>query len=179
MIFHVTETNPITSRAFSGFLYSINQILLSTTIDEAAISTQASIHSIGDIVFNIKNLFTFLSDNYLYIIAIVVVFGGGKFLTVELPGIPKIIKDIFSIETDKKVKLAELRGIELENAKKELELIEKLSSLNVEPETLATASTILNSCSEKMKIEPIEKATELTIDNQALFSQTDDEEEIL
>lgn len=179
LVFRVTETNPITSRAFSGFLYSINQILLSTTVDEAAISTQASVHSIGDIVFNIKDLFTFLSDNYLYIIAIAVVLGGGKFLTVELPGIPKIINDIFSIETDKKVKLEELRGIELENAKKELELMEKISTLNVDPNTLAAASEILTSCSENMKIRPIEKTTEIPIDKQSLISQTDDEEEML
>lgn len=91
LIFHVSKTESITSKELSGFLYSINTILSTNGVDEHDISAQASVHSVGDIVFTIKNFITWMSSNYIWFIALAAIIGGGKFLTVELPGLPKII----------------------------------------------------------------------------------------
>ncbi len=179
LVFHVSKTSPITSKEFSGFLYSINSILSSTGIDEHALSTQASVHSVGDIVFNIKNLYTWLSDNYLFLVAIVVALGGGKFLTVELPGIPKIIKDILSINVAHKKEKAELRGLKLDNMKKQLEIREKIASLNISVDELTVPIDTLSTCSKSMEIKPIENISEPPIAVSEKIVPSDNEEEAL
>lgn len=175
LVFHVAKTGQITSREFSGFLYSVNSILSASGIDEMAISTQASVHSEGDIVFTIKEIYNWFSNNYLALIAIAVVLGGGKFLTVELPGIPNIIKTILSIKTEHEKNKEELKGMQLDNLNKALELHEKLSRSGVSLETLEGSVEILSHCRDTMQITPIETCTEPPI-NSSEIEETDDEE---
>lgn len=178
LIFHVSKTDPITSKEFSGFLYSINQILSYADIAESSISTQASVHSVGDIVFNLKNGYQWLSDNYLCLVALIVVLGGGKFLTVQLPGVAQIIKDFLSIKTDSEKKQAELRGMELDNAQKELEIIKKLKALNIPLDSLDSSLKTLAECSKSMQIEPINKIESPVIDSPSELSILGNEEEM-
>ena len=180
LVFHVTKESPITSKEFSGFLYSINAILTSNGIDEHVISTQASVHSEGDIVFTIKEAITWLSTNYLWFVAIAVVIGGGKFLSVELPGIPRIIKDVLSINVEKEKNKAELIGIELENLNKALELRDKMLSAGISPselESLKTPLELLSTYSSSMQIVPLNTIEETNIPITSDSFETDNEEE--
>lgn len=182
IVFHVTKTEAITSKEFSGFLYGINSILSASGIDEHNISTQASVHSEGDIVFTIlKEGITFLSNHYIWFIAIAAILGGGKFLSVELPGLPKIIKDFMSIKSEKEVQEANLKGLQLENYKKALELKEKMLADNVsvsELENILHHLETVSECSSSMQIVPLSNdvSPSITIVSEAF--ETDDEEEM-
>ena len=180
LVFHVTKDEQITSKEFSGFLYSVNSILSSTGMDEHYISTQASVHSEGDIVFTIREAISWLSSNYLWFVAIVAVIGGGKFLTVDLPGIPKIIKDFMSIKTDKDAKAAELVGKKLENYNKALELMEKMEKSGItmsDLEKIEPSLKLLSTYSSSMQIVPLATTVESNINISSDIFETDNEEE--
>ncbi len=180
LVFHVSKTDPITSKEFSGFLYSVNTLLSLTGFDEHNISTQASVHSVGDIVFTIKEAMSWLSSNYLWFVAIVAVIGGGKFLTVDLPGIPQIIKDFISIKTEKDLKEAELTGIKLENYQKAIELKKKMLEAGINAhdlEDIETPLSLLSDCSASMQIVPLNTVNEVNIPIIEPSVETDNEEE--
>ncbi len=157
----------------------MNSILSSTGIDENAISTQASVHSVGDIVFTIKNLYTWAADNYIFFIALAVIFGGGKFLGIELPGIPRILKDILSIKTTHAKEKEELAEHKLQNIEKMVELQEKLSEKNIDINSLISSLEILTNCSSSMQIQPLEAITEPSIEDASIVSPSDNEEETM
>lgn len=182
LVFHVSKTDPITSKELSGFLYSINTILSTDGIDEHDISAQASVHSVGDIVFTIKNVLSWMSSNYIWFIALAVIIGGGKFLTVELPGLPKIIKDFISIKSEKEIKDAELTEKRLENYNKAFELRKKMQASGIslsELESLEAPLEILSSYSASMQITPINTARETNATPIPESFETDNEEETL
>lgn len=177
LVFHVGKPGPITSREFSGFLYSVNSILCAPEIDEMAISAQASVHSIGDIVFSIKEIYNWFSNNYLILIAIAAVIGGGKFLTVELPGIPSIIKDFISIKNEKARNEAELTKLQLENLEKALEIEERLKQNGVSSDQLIAHLQTLNKCKSSMQIKPIASSCDPSLLLNDEVEETDDAEE--
>lgn len=176
-VFHVGKTDPITSKEFSGFLYNANVFLTAIGIDDSAISTQASVQSIGDIIYNIKDLGQFLSDNYLWFIAIFVVLGGGKFLTVELPGLPNIIKNILSISDERKLSKEKLTEKKLDNAIRAVELQEKMKEINMSNEDLLRCLNSLNDYGRSMDIRPLDSIDQPTISDAATHVSTDNEEE--
>ena len=149
-------------------------------MDEHYISTQASVHSEGDIVFTTREAISWLSSNYLWFVAIVAVIGGGKFLTVDLPGIPKIIKDFMSIKTDKDAKAAELVGKKLENYNKALELMEKMEKSGItmsDLEKIEPSLKLLSTYSSSMQIVPLATTVESNINISSDVFETDNEEE--
>lgn len=176
LVFHVGKPGQITSREFSGLLYSINSILCAPEIDEMAISTQATVHSIGDIVFSIKELYHWFSDNYLIFIAFAVVIGGGKFLTVDVPGVPSVIKDFMSIKTEKAKNDAELTKLQLENLEKALEIKKRMEESNVSPEDLKSSIQDLAIFSNSMQIKPISSTSDTSLLSN-LTEETDNEED--
>ncbi len=177
LVFHVGKPGPITSREFSGFLYSVNSILCAPEIDEMAISAQASVHSIGDIVFSIKEIYNWFSNNYLILVAIAVVIGGGKVLTAELPGIPSIIKDFISIKNEKARNEAELTKLQLENLEKALEIEERLKQNGVSSDELIAHLQTLNKCKSSMQIKPIVSSCNPSLLSTDEVEETDDAEE--
>lgn len=180
LVFHVNKQTPISSKELSGFLYSINAILSSNEMDEYDISTQASIHSAGDIVFTIKNAILWLSSNYLWFVAIAAIIGGGKFLSVELPGIAKIIKDFVSIKSEKDLKDAEIAEKKLENYSKALKLRKEMLDSGItisDLENLEKPLELLSAYSTSMQIIPINTIEETDINTITNSFETDNEEE--
>lgn len=181
IVFHVGKTDPITSKEFSGFLYSVNEILTSTGIDENDISTQASVHSVGDIVFTIKNIVQYLSDNYIWFIAFAVIIGGGKFMTFEFPGLPSIIRDFISCRYENDLRKEEVINARLENEMKVIELKERMRNSGITEEKLQELISpieTLSKSSHSMLITPTNDDfcfEDLIISS----SDSDDEEEIL
>ena len=113
-------------------------------------------------------------------IALAVIIGGGKFLTVEFPGIPKIIKDFISIKTEKEIKEAELTGIKLENYEKALELKNKMEKSGISLsgiENLVSPLELLAACSSSMQIVPLNTIEETDISIIDDSYETDNEEE--
>ena len=180
LVFHVSKTDPITSKEFSGFLYALNSILTTDEMEENDVSTQASVHSVGDIVFTIQDAISWLATNYIWIVAIAVLFGGGKFLTVELPGISKVIKDFLSIKYTREEHKANLTGIKLDNYQKAIDLREKMEASGLSIENLKDLEgplKMLQSCSRSMQISPIETDLDPSKLTAVEPVETDDEEE--
>lgn len=177
LVFHVGKTGQITSREFSGLLYSINSILCAPNIDEMAVSTQATVHSVGDVVFAIKEIYSWFTSNYIIFIAIAVILGGGKFFTSELPGIAKIIKDFQSIKDEKRKSNAEITKLELDNIEKAIEIQQRMKECGVDPKTLFTSIGILSDCRDSMQIRPIETLPAPISNIEDESSETDDEEQ--
>ena len=177
LVFHVGKPGQITSKEFSGLLYSINSILCAPEIDEMAISTQATVHSIGDIVFSIKEIYKWFTSNYLIFIALATILGGGKFLTVELPGIARIIKDFQSIKDEKRKNDAEITKLELENLQKALEIEQRIKENGVDPQALLNNIGILSHCRQSMQINPIESLATPISNTANEITETDDEEQ--
>lgn len=123
-----------------------------------------------------------MSSNYIWFIALAVIIGGGKFLTVELPGLPKIIKDFISIKSEKEIKDAELTEKRLENYNKAFELRKKMQASGIslsELESLEAPLEILSSYSASMQITPINTARETNATPIPESFETDNEEETL
>lgn len=177
LVFHVGKTGQITSKEFSGLLYSINSILCAPNIDEMAVSTQATVHSVGDIVFSIKEIYSWFTSNYLIFIAFVVVLGGGKFFTIKLPGIAQIIKDFQSINNEKRKSDAEIKKLELDNIEKAIQIQKRMKECGVDPETLFSSIGILSDCRNSMEIKPIETLPTLISNTKDTTPETDDEEQ--
>lgn len=162
---------------FSGLLYSINSILCAPGIDEMAISTQATVHSAGDVVFAIKEIYNWFTSNYLIFIALATIIGGGKFLTVELPGIARIIKDFQTIKDEKRKNDAEITQLELDNLQKAIDIEQRIKETGVDPQILLNNIGILSACRQSMQINPIESlATPITNATDEIV-ETDDEEQ--
>lgn len=178
LVFHVGKPNEITSKEFSDFLYGINSILYAPGIEENVISTQASVHSIGDIVFTLKDIYKTCVSNYMLFIALATIIGGGKFLTAKLPGIPAFIKDIMSIKDTKRKNDAEITKLELENMEKAIDLKLKLKENNLTIDDLSTPLELLASCQRSMQIEPIETVQIATPDTLPEDVQEGDEADL-
>lgn len=183
LVFHVTTEEAITSRDFSGFLYSVTSLLSDKEVEEKNISTQASIHSPGDIVFSIKAIMEFLSEHYIWFIAFIVVLGGGKFLTVDLPGIPKILKDIIILLHENERQKNEMRNQQLEFHLKALELANRLKEADFtiqDLENLEKNINTLTACSNAMAITPYNQTNDISLEDYALSvsDANDDEEEV-
>ena len=167
IVFNVTKEKNIGLLELSKFLYGVTDSL-SSIIPQETISTKLALESPGDIVINI---FNFICDNYLPIIAMIVFLGGGSFLTIKLPGVPQIIKDILSIKSDQQMKKAELKGIELDNLNKKLDLYNRLIQAGIDPASFDKSLSLLNDCAKSMEIKVTEAlppipspATEQNID---------------
>ena len=167
IVFNVTKEKNIGLLELSKFLYGVTDSLASI-IPQETISTKLALESPGDIVINI---FNFICDNYLPIIAMIVFLGGGSFLTIKLPGVPQIIKDILSIKSDQQMKKAELKGIELDNLNKKLDLYNRLIQAGIDPASFDKSLSLLNDCAKSMEIKVTEAlppipspATEQNID---------------
>lgn len=177
LVFHVSKPGQITSMEFSGLLYSINSILCAPGIDEMAISTQATVHSAGDVVFAIKEIYNWFTSNYLIFIALATIIGGEKFLTVELPGIARIIKDFQTIKDEKRKNDAEITQLELDNLQKAIDIEQRIKETGVDPQILLNNIGILSACRQSMQINPIESlATPITNATDEIV-ETDDEEQ--
>lgn len=175
IVFNVTKEKSIGLRELTKFLYGVTDSL-STIIPEENISTKLALESPGDIVINIKNIFDFVCDNYLPIIGIIVFLGGGSFLTVKLPGVPQIIKDILSIKTDIQMKKADLEGIELDNMNKKLDIFNKLKQAGIDPSSFDSSLNLLNDCSKSMEIKVTEELPPIPSSADEQNSDEDDEQ---
>ena len=108
---------------------------------------------------------------------IFVLLGGGEFLTVKLPGMPTIIKNILSIPDECKLRKEELTEKKLENAMRAVELHEKMNGLNMSEEDLLHCLNSLTEYSHSMDIKPLDSIAQPTISDAATHVSTDNEEE--
>lgn len=174
IIFNVRKEGQISPRYLSGILYGVTNFLCNIGIQEDKISTHVNINSPGPIDFNIVEIFEWLKNNYLPILGMMIVLGGGSFLTFKLPGIPQIIKDIFSIRTTMRIDKAEADLKELEVQQKKLEILEKIKSSGINPEDLEKDIITIYNNAAALDVQPI---ANIDATGEAVVSSTTSEEE--
>lgn len=177
LVFHVGTEEPIPSRDFSGFLYWETELLSHACNNQDAITTQASVHSIGDFIFQLQDLIAAPSNHYLFFIALAVILGGGKFGKAELPGIAKTICSLGKIRSDIRMNNEKLKEQQLENAEKSLEIKKKLDEAGVTPQELQMIANSLITSSTTMKISPIKHDDIIPDSSDLQDDETDDESE--
>lgn len=177
LVFHVSKTDAITSKEFSGFIYAMNCILSSPNMDESAISIQTSVHSVGDIVITLKEAATWLSQNYLWFVGIAAVIGGGKFAGCELPGIVKIFSDAISLKNKRKLEQAQIEEKNLENLQKKVDIAKAITSTNENPEHFLRCLELLGVSGASMQIRPYDTIDAPTITSSSEPNKSDDEEQ--
>lgn len=100
-----------------------------------------------------------------------------EFLTVELPGIARIIKDFQTIKDEKRKNDAEITQLELDNLQKAIDIEQRIKETGVDPQILLNNIGILSACRQSMQINPIESlATPITNVTDEIV-ETDDEEQ--
>ena len=146
-------------------------------IEEHKISTQVNINSPGPIDFSIFDIYNWLKVNYFPILALLVVAGGGSFLTFKLPGLPQIIKDILTLSDDIKKKKLETEKAELEVIQKKIELYEKIKSAGINPEDLKKPLEVIFTNTHELNVQPIELMDTNPIDVVVASEEDESEEE--
>ena len=164
LIYNVRKQGAIGPRLLSGILYGTTDYLCNIGIDEHKISTQVNINSPGPIDFLVVDIYNFLKTNYLPILGLLAVAGGGSFLTFKFPGIPQIIKDIFTIPEEIKIKKLEVEKTELEIFEKKIEIMEKIKSAGINPEDLKKSLNVILDSTSELDVQPIETVNITTID---------------
>lgn len=156
IVYYVRQQGAIGPRHLSGLLYSTTEFLCKMNVNENKISTQINLNSPGPIDFSVLDTFNFLKNNYLPILGMMVVVGGGSFLTFKLPGIPQIIKDVFSIPTSIKKEKLETEKLELEVQQKKIELYDKIKSSGINPGDLNRLIEEIQNHADALNIQPVE-----------------------
>lgn len=184
LVFHVTKKDPITSAEFSGLLYSTSALLSLTDVPEENISTQASIHSLGDIVFTLKDGYQFLCDHSFGLCLLLLILIGGKGCGFELPGLAKTIlnyKDINNAmrKSDAEASIAESEAKikELECAEKFLQFEQELKNKNMDPDEFYSHLDSLTKFSKSMQISDKLPST-ANLSSSDVECKTDDEESV-
>lgn len=159
LIYNVKKESPIGPRTISALLFGTTDYLCSF-IEEETISTQINISSPGPIDFSLLDVFNIIKNNYLVIIAILVVAGGGSFLTCNLPGLPKVIHDIFTLPDNIKQKKLQTKQISLETELKEIEVMqkkieihEKIKAAGINPEALSKPLDYVIQASKELEVD--------------------------
>lgn len=142
--FRVASTNEISPLVFANFLLSASSILLPTPETEIAINT--NIHSPGDVTI-ITRIDSLLRDIPILVLYIAIV--GGRFKDFEVPSIIDFIKKHIQIKRNKEIddielqsKREQLRAIELDNEKRELDILVAKQNLGISQPKDDTDDTI-------------------------------------
>ena len=163
-------------RLLSGILYGTTNYLCDIGIGEPKISTQVNINSPGPIDFSIIDIYNWLKLNYLPLLGILAIAGGGSFLTFKFPGVPQVIKDIFTIPDEIKKKKLETEKVELEVIEKKIEIIERIKSSGINPEDLKKSIDVIMDSTTELDVQPIE-AMDVSPTDIAESSEEDESED--
>ncbi len=152
LIFNVTKEEPIGLTELSKMLYSTTDSL-TKFIPERNISTKLALQSPGDIVIAIENGFQWLSSNYLILFGMVILIGGGSFLTVKFPGAINVIKQILTLKISADIEKEKLQSLQLDNYEKKIKIYQQIKEAGINPADLEKPLTSLSECAQSMRIQ--------------------------
>lgn len=161
LVYNVKKTDPITPRELNSILYGTTEIFAQIAPEEC-LSTQITLNSPGEIVFNLTDVLSLLKNNWHLFFGLLIFLGGGSVLTFKVPGAIDVVKSIINIPNEQRIKKAEVQQKEAEVQQKELELYEKkielyekIKASGINPEALSQPlNALMNSCNS-LNIEPI------------------------
>lgn len=144
LVLHIDKKTPINSRDFSEFFNIISRLLPYETY------AKASVHSPGEVIFNI---YKWIQEESSTLILIFIILGGGSIGSIEMPSLMNTVFKVMNYKRDSKSK-------DLANDEKEVEIQIK----KIEKERLQTAL-------EKDKIENQKAKVTLEKERIELFKQ--------
>lgn len=183
LVYNVRKTTPIKPRELNRLIYG-NIECLCSIIPEDYISTQIDLHSPGDVIYMLENIYDFAKDNWTVIFALLIFFGGGSALSFKVPGLIDIIKNILSTpeelrtkRLDNDYKALQIEAQELEIQNKRLELQRKLMDSGISPETLVEPLRAVTESTSSLQAEPIILGEPFTISEDNENEESSDIEE--
>lgn len=112
------------------------------------------------------------------IFGILVILTGGEFKDLKLNGIPQIIRDIKTVQVDVEVKKQELKGIELQNLEKEIEIYNTLQESDININKLIKNIDEINEIRERLEVGEVEESNkDMDDDNGISFIDENTEDE--
>lgn len=174
LVYNIRKTTPIKPRELSRLIYG-NIECLCSIIPEDNISTQMDLHSPGDVIYMLKNIYELAKDNWTTIFGLLIFFGGGSALSFKVPGIIDIIKNVVTIPEDIRSKKLDNDSKEVELQLKRLELKCKIKDSGINPESLEEPLQAVNESATSLQAEPIILGEETILDT---ITSTEDEESI-
>lgn len=138
---------------------------LCTVVPEDLISTQMNLHSPGDVIYMLRDVYKFAKDNWAVIFGFLVLLGGGSAATFKVNGLIDIVKNIIAAPEELRAKKLDNDSKELDIEMKRLELHQKLTACGIDPETLEPPLRAVAESTTSLQAEPIiisESATPVT-----------------
>ena len=154
LVYNVRKATPIKPRELSSFIYA-NTECLCTIMPEDNLSIQTELHSPGDIIYFLKDMYSVAKDNWGIVLGLLVMLGGGSALSFKVPGLIDIIKNALLIPQEIKSKKLENDTKEVELQLKRLELQKNLKDSGINPESLITSLDSIIENTSSLRVEPI------------------------
>ncbi len=171
LVYNIRKNTPIKPRELSRLIYGNTECLCSI-ISEDKLSTQMELHSPGDAIYMLKDVYEFARDNWTIIFGLLIFLGGGSALSFKVPGIIDIIKNIASSPEELRSKKLENDLKEVDIQSKRLELIKKLKDSGIEPQSLVEPLEAIVESTTSLQVEPI-----ILSESPSIVELTDDEDE--
>lgn len=154
LVYNIRKVTPIKPRELSSFIYGNTECLCSV-IPEENISIQTELHSPGDAIYLLRDLYTIAKNNWGIILGLLVFLGGGSAFSFNIPGAIDIIKRAFLAPQEIKEKKLENDTKEVELQLKRLELQQKLRDSGINPESLVAPLDAIVESTSSLHVEPI------------------------
>lgn len=161
LVYNIQKTGPIKPRELSRLIYG-NTECLYKIIPEDNISTKMQLHSSGDVVYLLRDIYAFAASNWKYIFGLLIVLGGGSAISFKVPGIIDIIKNALSAKEEIREKKLNNDSKEVDIQLKRVELYEKIKASGINPETLISPLEALCESAASLQAEPIVLGDEQT-----------------
>lgn len=174
LVYNIRKITPIKPRELSSFIYG-NSECLCRVIPEDNLSIQTELHSPGDAILLLKDMYTVAKDNWAIILGLLVMLGGGSAFSFKVPGLIDIIKKALLTPQEIKEKQIENDTKEVELQLKRLELQQKLRDSGINPESLITPLNAIVESTTSLHVEPITLENNL---DEIISSISADEESI-
>lgn len=171
LVYNIRKNAPIKPRELSRLIYGNTECLCSI-IPEENLSTQMSLHSPGDVVYMLKDVYDIAKDNWQVILGLLIFFGGGSALSFNVSGAVDIVKKILSTPEELRSQRLDNDAKELDNQLKRLAIQQKIKDSGISPESLAAPLEAIIESTSSLHAEPI-----VVGDHASFMNQIDDENE--
>ena len=162
LVYNIRKSGPIKPRELSSLIHGNTECLCSI-MPEEGISTKMSLHSAGDAIYMLKNIYELGKENWAVILGLLVLLGGGSALSFKVPGLIDIVKKVLSTPAELRAQKLENESKEIDNQLKRIELHQKIKESGINPESLIGPLEELVESTASLQTEPIILGDEASI----------------
>ena len=159
---NIAKKEPIKARELSKLMYGVTELFCDLT-EEELVSVTVNLNSPGKITVRLEKGYEKLKKGAIPLVAIYLVVFGGSGFGFEFPGLAggiiDTIKESRTMEAEVKIKEAELKGKQLENYEKAMEVIKmsKETGVEIDVDKVLDDLEMVNALNESLQFESNEK----------------------